>query len=53
MWNIIIGIAFIIGGLSGKIALRGTDSGGAIAALGGGLLIWGIVQKVRGRQNTQ
>jgi hypothetical protein len=41
MWNIIIGIAFIIGGLSGKIALRGTDSGGAIAALGGGLLIWG------------
>jgi hypothetical protein len=47
MWNIIIGIAFIIGGLSGKIALRGTDSGGAIAALGGALLIWGIVQKVR------
>ncbi len=53
MWNIIIGIAFIIGGLSGKIALRGTDSGGAIAALGGGLVIWGIVQMVRNKSNTQ
>lgn len=47
MWNIIIGVAFIAGGLSGQIALRGTESGGAIAALGGGLVIWGIVQMVR------
>jgi hypothetical protein len=51
MWNIVIGIAFIIGGLSGKLALRGTESGPALAALGGVLLIWGIVQVVRSRQS--
>jgi hypothetical protein len=47
MWNIVIGIVFVIGGLSGKLALRGTESGGAIAAVGGCLAIWGIVQMVR------
>jgi hypothetical protein len=47
MWNIIIGLVFIGGGLSGQLALRGTNSGPALAALGGVLLIWGIVQVVR------
>lgn len=51
MWNIVIGIAFIIGGLSGKLALRGTESGPALAVLGGVLLIWGIVQVVRSRKS--
>jgi hypothetical protein len=50
MWNIIIGIIFIIGGLSGYLALRGTQSGYALAAVGAGLLIWGIVQMTRSRQ---
>jgi uncharacterized membrane protein YgdD (TMEM256/DUF423 family) len=50
MWNIIIGIAFVIGGLSGKLALRGTNSGPALAAVGGVLLIWGIVQVVKAKQ---
>jgi len=50
MWNIIIGIAFIVGGLSGKLALRGTESGHALAAVGGLLAIWGVVQVVRGRK---
>ncbi len=49
MGNIIFGIIFIIGGLSGKLSLRGTDSGPALAALGAGLLIWGIVQVSKGR----
>ncbi len=53
MWNIIIGILFIAGGLSGQLALRGTDSGGALAAVGGGLVIWGIVQLVKGRQEAE
>lgn len=53
MWNIIIGIIFIAGGLSGQLALRGTDSGGALAAVGGGLVIWGIVQMVRGPQGDE
>ena len=50
MWNIIIGIIFIVGGLSGKLALRGTQSGELLAVLGGALLIWGIVQVVRRRK---
>ncbi|MCB1064011.1 MAG: hypothetical protein KDN20_13950 [Verrucomicrobiae bacterium] len=47
MWNIVIGIIFVIGGLSGKMALIGTNSGGLLALLGAGLIAWGIVQKVR------
>ena len=31
MWNIVIGIVFIVGGLSGKLALIGTGSGPALA----------------------
>ncbi|MHB1562240.1 MAG: hypothetical protein ACYC61_32745 [Isosphaeraceae bacterium] len=36
--NVIIGLVFIVGGLSGKMALRGTESGPALAAIGGVLL---------------
>lgn len=49
MFNIIIGAIFVIGGLSGKLALRGTNSSTAIAAVGAGLIVWGLVQVVRGR----
>ena len=51
MWNIIIGLVFIGGGLSGQLALRGTESGPALAVLGGVLVIWGIVQVVRARKS--
>ena len=50
MWNLIIGTVFIVGGLSGQLALRGTESGPALAAVGGVLVLWGIVQLVRGRK---
>lgn len=50
MWNIIIGIVCIIGGLSGKLALIGTNSGTALAGVGVALVIWGIVQEVRRRR---
>jgi len=49
MWNIIIGGVFIVGGLSGKLALRGTNSGPGLAVLGGVLVLWGIEQVVRAR----
>lgn len=49
MWNIIIGGVFVVGGLSGKMALRGTESGPALAVVGAGLVIWGIVQVVKAR----
>ena len=48
MWNIIIGIAMIIGGFSGEFVLIGTESGLALTGLGVVLLIWGIVQLARG-----
>jgi len=52
MWNIIIGLVMIIGGATGKLALRGTSSSGALVAIGVGLLGWGIFQMVRGRNNA-
>lgn len=46
MWNIVIGAVMIIGGRSGQLALRGTNSGGALAVLGAVLVVWGIIQVV-------
>lgn len=43
MWNIVIGIIFIIGSLSGHLVLRGTNSSGALLVVGIGLVIWGVV----------
>ncbi len=51
MWNVIIGIVFIVGGLSGKLALIGTNSRpGPSRTRRPGLLAWGVVQMVRARQ---
>ena len=44
MWNIILGLVMIIGGLTGNLALRGTNSGGALAAVGGLLIAYGVYQ---------
>jgi hypothetical protein len=47
MVSIIIGIIMIIGGLSGKLVLIGTNSGVALAVLGAALVVWGIIKMVR------
>jgi hypothetical protein len=44
VFNIVIGVVFIAGGLSGRLALIGTNSGPALAVVGAGLVIWGIVR---------
>ncbi len=44
MGNIIIGLVFIIGGLSGKIALLGTNSSMAAVVFGAVLVAWGGFQ---------
>lgn len=44
MWNIIWGIIFVIGGASGRLVLRGTDSCSALIFVGVGLIVWGVVQ---------
>jgi hypothetical protein len=40
--NIVIGLIFIIGGLTGNLSLRGTSSGPALALVGVGLIGFGI-----------
>tara|TARA_B100000609_G_scaffold111168_1_gene88284 strand:+ start:11878 stop:12039 length:162 start_codon:yes stop_codon:yes gene_type:complete len=49
IWNIVIGIVMIIGGLSGKLALIGTNSGTALAVVGLGLTGYGAYQMVNNR----
>ncbi|MFQ5637106.1 MAG: hypothetical protein ACE5IR_03835 [bacterium] len=44
MGNILLGIAFIIGGLSGQCVLIGTESPGALAGVGVLLIFVGIFQ---------
>jgi hypothetical protein len=45
--NIILGVVFIIGGLSGGMVLRGTHSSGGIIAVGGVLLLLGLYRLTR------
>jgi hypothetical protein len=52
MVKIIIGIIMVIGGLSGNLVLVGTNSGSALAGLGGVLIVWGIVKMVRQKQSS-
>ena len=49
MVQIIIGVIFVIGGLSGRLALIGTHSGPALAVVGGVLIVLGLFRVVRRR----
>ena len=44
MWNIVWGLIMIGGGASGQLALRGTNSSGALMTVGGILIAVGIFQ---------
>lgn len=50
--NIIFGGIFIVGGLSGKLALRGTNSTAALVGVGVVLLIIGVVRVVQSRSSA-
>jgi hypothetical protein len=52
MIKIIIGLIMVIGGLSGKLVLVGTQSGVALAVLGAVLIVWGVVNLVRQKQRS-
>jgi hypothetical protein len=45
--SIIIGLVFIVGGLSGKMVMRGTESGYGLAVIGVGLIGLGIFRMTR------
>jgi hypothetical protein len=49
IWNLLFGLVFMLGGLSGKIVLLGTQSSPAAAALGGVMMAWGASQLWRSR----
>jgi uncharacterized membrane protein YfcA len=44
LYNLLIGICFIIGGASGQYALRGTNSTIGLMVFGALLCVWGIYQ---------
>jgi hypothetical protein len=46
IWEIAIGLTFIVCGLKGELVLKGTDSGGALAVLGVILLGLGVFRIV-------
>ena len=45
--SIIIGLVFIVGGLTGQLALRGPESGPLLALVGVGLIGLGIYRIVK------
>jgi hypothetical protein len=47
--NIVIGVIFVIGGLTGRLALIGTNSGPAIAVVGALLIAFGVYRMVASR----
>jgi hypothetical protein len=50
--NIVVGVVFIIGGLSGKLVLIGTNSGELLAVVGVGLIVWGVIKMAKGGGST-
>lgn len=50
--NIIFGLIMLGGGLSGKLALIGTNSSWALAGIGGVVLGIGVAQFVRGLRSS-
>ena len=50
IWNIGFGLVMLIGGLTGKLALIGTDSSEALAVVGGALTAFGVFQVVKNKQ---
>ena len=51
--NIVVGIVFIIGGLSGQLVLIGTNSGELLAVVGVGLIIWGVIKMATGGESPE
>lgn len=47
--SIIIGVIFIVGGLTGRLVLIGTHNGPALAVVGVGLVLLGVYRIARAR----
>ena len=51
--NLIIGGVMIVGGLSGNLVLKGTNSGEALAVFGGIICLFGLFRIFRGSQEEE
>ena len=49
MWNLVLGLIFIVGGASGQLALIGTNSSGALVVVGIAMAAYGGYQLVGAR----
>lgn len=50
VWNIVMGLAAIAAGASGKVVFIGTDSGLLLMVVGAVFVVWGVSQIVRARR---
>lgn len=50
--SLVIGSVMVVGGMTGKLTLRGTGSGGALAALGAVIVVIGIIRILASRPRT-
>lgn len=49
LFDIGLGLVFVVGGLTGKLALIGTNSGTALAAVGAAMIAWGGYKAMQGQ----
>jgi hypothetical protein len=52
IWNIVIGLAAVAAGLSGRFSLIGTNSPVLLVVFGGLLAAYGVFQIVRSKRQT-
>ncbi|MBI2389316.1 MAG: hypothetical protein HYV09_06935 [Deltaproteobacteria bacterium] len=53
VWNIVMGLAAIAAGASGRFVFIGTNSGAVLIAVGVAFVIWGAVQIFRNRRASE
>jgi hypothetical protein len=52
LFSIVLGVGMVIGGLSGKLVMRGTESGGALAVVGFVVLGIGVFRIIQANKNN-
>ncbi|MEW5850629.1 MAG: hypothetical protein AB2A00_17720 [Myxococcota bacterium] len=50
VWNLVLGVVFIVGGASGRMVLIGTHSSEALLVAGVAMAGWGAYQMYRARR---
>jgi hypothetical protein len=53
MRKIVVGVLYIIGGVTGYLVLRGTHSGTALVSIGCCVIIWGVLEQIAYSRHTE